>query len=178
MTVKSTHPRHGAAPPSPSRDLTREVQFLTRALKSRRCGTRSPDWQSAPGRSHAHMRSSSSPACSGRSPLGSATAGRAESTRHGCRARKSLEESDFDDPRGLKLAHPGTLDFVVTKETVRHFRTFSVHRRAWPSSTPVIWCPSTAVHLCDARGGMHVSGSSGSYADMVGERTRCRQPTT
>jgi DNA replication protein DnaC len=67
------------------------------------------------------MRSSWSPACSGRSRPASPTAARAGSAPRGSRPRKSLEEFDFDHARGLKhevIAHLGTLDFVTARDNV------------------------------------------------------------
>jgi hypothetical protein len=67
------------------------------------------------------MRSSWSPACSGRCPRGSRTAARARIRAARFPARKSPEEFDFDHARGLKrdlIAHLGPLDFVTGRENV------------------------------------------------------------
>jgi DNA replication protein DnaC len=103
------------------RDLTSEVQFLTRALKA-------PTLRDAVPRLAERARSESWTheeflvAClqrevSARESHGGE--GRIRAARFP--ARKSLEEFDFQHARGLKrdlIAHLGTLDFVVAKENV------------------------------------------------------------
>src|SRR5213078_3506177 len=67
------------------------------------------------------MRSSCSPASSGRSPRGRSHGGEGRIRAARFPARKSLEEFDFDHARGLKrevIAHLGTLDFVAGRENV------------------------------------------------------------
>ena len=106
---------------APSRDLTSEVQFLTRALKA-------PTLREAVPRLAERARTESWTheeflvAClqrevSARESHGGE--GRIRAARFP--ARKSLEEFDFDHARGLKrdlIAHLGTLDFVVAKDNV------------------------------------------------------------
>jgi DNA replication protein DnaC len=122
MTVKSSQPRKTtAAASSTGRDLTSEVQFLTRALKA-------PTMRDAVPRLAERARAESWTheeflvAClqrevSARESHGGE--GRIRAARFP--ARKSLEEFDFEHARGLKrdlIAHLGTLDFVVAKENV------------------------------------------------------------
>ena len=67
------------------------------------------------------MRSSWSPACSGKSQRGSPTAAKAGSAPPGSRPARSLEDFDYDHARGLKrevIAHLGTLDFVTARDNV------------------------------------------------------------
>ena len=62
------------------------------------------------------MRSIWRPACNARD----APRRRGADPRRRFRARKSIEEFDFDHARGLKrdlIAHLGSLDFVTGKET-------------------------------------------------------------
>ncbi len=104
-----------------TRDLTAEVAFLTRALKAptlRESVPRLADRARAEAWSHEEFLV----AClqrevSARESHGGE--GRIRAARF--RARKSLEEFDFDHARGLKrdvIAHLGTLDFVTAKENV------------------------------------------------------------
>jgi DNA replication protein DnaC len=85
-----------------TRDLSSEVQFLTRALKA-------PTLRDAVPRLAERARTES----------WTHGEGRIRAARFP--ARKSLEEFDFDHARGLRrdlIAHLGTLDFVVAKENV------------------------------------------------------------
>jgi DNA replication protein DnaC len=105
----------------PSRDLTGEIAFLTRALKA-------PTLRDAVARLAQRAREQSwsheefLAAClqrevSARESHGGE--GRIRAARFP--ARKSLEDFDFDHARGLKrelIAHLGTLDFVTAKENV------------------------------------------------------------
>jgi DNA replication protein DnaC len=67
------------------------------------------------------MRSIWPLACSARWQLVTRAAGRVASRPSDSRARKSLEEFDFDYARGLKrdqVMHLGTLDFVAARKNV------------------------------------------------------------
>ena len=104
-----------------NRDLTSEVQFLTRALKAptmREAVPRLAERARAESWSHEEFLV----ACLQREVSAREThggEGRIRAARFP--ARKSLEEFDFDHARGLKrdlIAHLGTLDFVAAKENV------------------------------------------------------------
>jgi DNA replication protein DnaC len=105
----------------PTRDLTAELAFLTRALKAPTLRTsvarlaeraRAEDW------SHEEFLA----ACLQREVAAREAhggEGRIRAARFP--ARKSLEEFDFDHARSLKretIAHLGTLDFVTARENV------------------------------------------------------------
>ena len=104
-----------------SRDLSSEVQFLTRALKA-------PTLREAVPRLAERARTESWSheeflvACLQREVAAREShggEGRIRAARFP--ARKSLEEFDFDHARGLKrdtLAHLGTLDFIAGRENV------------------------------------------------------------
>jgi DNA replication protein DnaC len=106
---------------TPSRDLTGEVAFLTRALKA-------PTLREAVPRLAERARTESWSheeflvACLQREVAAREShggEGRIRAARFP--ARKSLEEFDFDHARGLKrdlIAHLGTLAFVTAKENV------------------------------------------------------------
>jgi DNA replication protein DnaC len=120
VTARPTTPTSATSSVT-NRDLTSEVQFLTRALKA-------PTLREAVPRLAQRARAESWTheeflvAClqrevSARESHGGE--GRIRAARFP--ARKSLEEFDFDHARGLKrdlIAHLGTLDFVVAKENV------------------------------------------------------------
>jgi DNA replication protein DnaC len=123
MTARKTTPTATVRTVSsqPTRDVTSEVQFLTRALKA-------PTLRDAVPRLAERARAESWTheeflvAClqrevSARESHGGE--GRIRAARFP--ARKSLEEFDFDHARALKrdtIAHLGTLDFVVARENV------------------------------------------------------------
>lgn len=106
---------------SSSRDVTRELAYLTRALKA-------PTLREAAGRLAERARTETwsyeefLAAClqrevSARESHGGE--GRIRAARFP--SRKSLEDFDFDHARGLKrdlIAHLGTLDFVTAKDNV------------------------------------------------------------
>ncbi len=105
----------------PSRDLTSEIEFLTRALKAptlRECVARLAERARAEAWTHEEFLT----AClqrevSAREDHGGE--GRVRAARFP--ARKSLEDFDFEHARGLKretISHLGTLDFVTAKENV------------------------------------------------------------
>ncbi len=110
-----------AAAKAPSRDLSGEIEFLTRALKA-------PTMRDAVARLAERARAESWTheeflvAClqrevSARESHGGE--GRIRAAR--LPARKSLEDFDFDHARGLKrdlIAHLGTLDFVTARDNV------------------------------------------------------------
>jgi DNA replication protein DnaC len=111
----------GAPSKAPTRDLSSEVAFLTRALKAptlRECMSRLAERARAESWSHEEFLV----AClqrevSARDSHGGE--GRIRAAR--LPARKSLEEFDFDHTRTLKrdtIAHLGTLDFVTAKDNV------------------------------------------------------------
>ena len=106
---------------APSRDVTSELAFLTRALKAptlRDCVDRLAERARAESWTHEEFLA----AClqrevSARDAHGGD--GRIRAARFP--APKSLEEFDFDHARGLKrdqIAHLGTLDFVTAKDNV------------------------------------------------------------
>ncbi len=106
---------------TPTKDVTADVAFLTRALKA-------PTLRDAVGRLAERARAENWTheeflvAClqrevSARESHGGE--GRIRAARFP--GRKSLEEFDFDHARGLKrdlIAHLGTLDFVTAKDNV------------------------------------------------------------
>lgn len=105
----------------PRRDLTSEIEFLTRALKAptlRECVARLAERARAEAWTHEEFLT----AClqrevSAREDHGGE--GRVRAARFP--ARKSLEDFDFEHARGLKretISHLGTLDFVTAKENV------------------------------------------------------------
>jgi len=105
----------------PSRDLTSEIAYLTRALKAptlRECVARLAERARAEAWTHEEFLT----AClqrevSAREDHGGQ--GRVRAARFP--ARKSLEDFDFEHARGLKretISHLGTLDFVTAKENV------------------------------------------------------------
>jgi DNA replication protein DnaC len=105
----------------PSRDLTSEIAYLTRALKAptlRECVARLAERARAEAWTHEDFLT----AClqrevSAREDHGGE--GRVRAARFP--ARKSLEDFDFEHARGLKretISHLGTLDFVTAKENV------------------------------------------------------------
>ena len=105
----------------PSRDLDRELAFLTRALKAptlREAVPRLAERARAESWTHEEFLA----ACLQREVAAREShggEGRIRAARFP--ARKSLEEFDFDHARGLKrdlIAHLGTLDFVAGKENV------------------------------------------------------------
>ncbi len=107
--------------PKTGRDVTSELEFLTRALKAptlRESVQRLAERAREESWTHEEFLA----AClqrevSARESHGGE--GRIRAARFP--ARKSLEEFDFDHARGLKrdlIAHLGTLDFVVAKENV------------------------------------------------------------
>jgi DNA replication protein DnaC len=117
-SVSSTSPSRSS---STGRDLSSEVQFLTRALKA-------PTLRDAVARLADRAREESWTheeflvACLQREVAAREShggEGRIRAARFP--ARKSLEEFDFDHARGLKrdlVAHLGTLDFVAGRENV------------------------------------------------------------
>lgn len=106
---------------SPTRDLTAEIAFLTRALKA-------PTLREAVDRLAERARTESwtheefLAACLQREVAAREThggEGRIRAARFP--ARKSLEDFDYDHARGLRreaIAHLGTLDFVTARENV------------------------------------------------------------
>ena len=66
-------------PTTPTRDITAELTFLTRALKAQPCATRCPGSPRGPAPSHGPPRSSWWRVYNARSPRGSPTAGKAAS---------------------------------------------------------------------------------------------------
>ncbi|MDP9443040.1 MAG: IS21-like element helper ATPase IstB [Actinomycetota bacterium] len=121
MTVNRTQPRKRSTRASTGRDLSSEVQFLTRALKA-------PTLREAVPRLAERAREESWTheeflvACLQREVAAREShggEGRIRAARFP--ARKSLEEFDFDHARGLRrdlIAHLGTLDFVAARENV------------------------------------------------------------
>jgi DNA replication protein DnaC len=110
-----------AAATKPTRDLTAELVFLTRALKAptlRQSVTRLAERARAEGWSHEEFLA----ACLQREVAARESHGGEGRIRQArFPARKSLEEFDFDHARGLKravIAHLGTLDFVAAKDNV------------------------------------------------------------
>jgi DNA replication protein DnaC len=106
---------------TPTRDLTAELAFLTRALKApslREAAGRLAERARAEGWSHEEFLA----ACLQREVAAREAHGGEGRIRHArFPARKSLEEFDFDHARGLKreqVAHLGTLDFVIARENV------------------------------------------------------------
>ena len=117
------------------RDLSSEVQFLTRALKA-------PTLREAVPRLAERARTESWSheeflvACLQREVSARESHGGEGRIRHArFPARKSLEEFDFDHARGLKrdlIAHLGTLDFLVAKENVVFLGPPGTARPIWP----------------------------------------------
>jgi DNA replication protein DnaC len=110
-----------AAPKTAGRDLAAELVFLTRALKApslREAAGRLAERARAEGWTHEEFLA----ACLQREVAARQAhggEGRIRAARYP--ARKSLEEFDFDHARGRKrerIAHLGTLDFVLAKENV------------------------------------------------------------
>ena len=108
-------------PTAPTRDLTAEIAYLTRALKAptlRDSVDRLAERALAESWSHLEFLV----ACLQREVAAREShggEGRIRAARFP--ARKSLEEFDFDHARGLKrdlIAHLGTLDFVARKDNV------------------------------------------------------------
>jgi len=107
--------------PTPARDLTAEVAFLTRALKAPTL-RESVDRLAERARAESWSHEEFLVAClqrevSARESHGGE--GRIRAARFP--SRKSIEEFDFDHARGLKrdlISHLGTLDFVTAKENV------------------------------------------------------------
>src|SRR4051794_29318157 len=104
-----------------SRDLSSEVQFLTRALKAptlREAVPRLADRARAESWTHEeYLAACLQREVSARESHGGE--GRIRAARFP--ARKSLEEFDFDHARGLRretIAHLGTLDFVAARDNV------------------------------------------------------------
>jgi DNA replication protein DnaC len=107
--------------PAPTRDITAELAFVTRALKAptlRDSVTRLAERARTETWSHEEflLACLQREVCARESHGGE---GRIRAARFP--ARKSLEEFDFDHARGLKrdtIAHLGTLDFVTAKDNV------------------------------------------------------------
>jgi DNA replication protein DnaC len=106
---------------TPTRDLTAEVSFLTRALKAptlREAVPRLAERARAENWSHEEFLV----ACLQREVAARESHGGEGRIRFArFPARKSLEEFDFDHARSLKrdtIAHLGTLDFVTAKDNV------------------------------------------------------------
>ena len=107
--------------PRPSRDVTAEIGYLTRALKAptlRESAARLAERARAENWSHQeYLAACLQREVSARESHGGE--GRIRAARFP--ARKSLEEFDFDHARGLKrdtIAHLGTLDFVTARDNV------------------------------------------------------------
>ncbi len=105
----------------PSRDVTAELAYLTRALKAptlRDSITRLADRARTENWTHEeYLAACLQREVSARESHGGE--GRIRAARFP--ARKSLEEFDFDHARGLKrdvIAHLGTLDFVTARDNV------------------------------------------------------------
>jgi len=108
-------------PTAPTRDLTAEIAYLTRALKAptlRNSVERLADRARQESWSHLEFLV----ACLQREVSArEAHGGEGRIRAAKLPARKSLEEFDFDHARGLKrdlVAHLGTLDFVTAKDNV------------------------------------------------------------
>ena len=106
---------------TPARDASSEIAYLTRALKAptlRDSAARLAERARAENWSHEEYLV----ACLQREVSARESHGGEERIRAArFPARKSLEEFDFDDARGLKrdtIAHLGTLDFVTARDNV------------------------------------------------------------
>jgi DNA replication protein DnaC len=107
--------------PAAARDIAAELAFLTRALKAptlRQSVARLAERARTENWTHEEFLA----ACLQREVAARESHGGEGRIRHArFPARKSLEEFDFDHPRGLKrevVAHLGTLDFVTARENV------------------------------------------------------------
>jgi DNA replication protein DnaC len=105
----------------PARDVTSELEFLTRALKApalRECAARLAERAREESWTHEeYLTACLQREVSARESHGGE--GRIRAARFP--ARKSLEDFDYDHARGLKretVAHLGTLDFVAGKDNV------------------------------------------------------------
>ena len=96
--VSDGHTHHDDRTTRTGRDVTSELEYLTRALKAPTLRDRSTGWPNAPARSPGPMRSSWPPACNARSPPASPTAARAGSAPPGSRPARASRTSTTTTP--------------------------------------------------------------------------------